>query len=267
MKGITSIICLLMLLAGRCWAQALPAPQQVAWQQAELGIVFHYDLHVFDGKPYKQARNRVTPVPDYNIFNPSRLNTDQWVKAAKDAGYEVQVPFNPGRMDATQEETEIESFNYLEPQADGFRNYLSAKAAQRATPEERLVDRAQLLTLSAPEMTVLVGGLRVLGVGQPEHGVLTAQPGRLSNDYFVNLLDMGTKWKGVDGREGVFEGIDRKTGKAKWTATRADLIFGSHSQLRALAEVYGQSDASAKFAKDFVAAWAKVMNADRFDLR
>ncbi|HJR75019.1 MAG TPA: catalase/peroxidase HPI [Luteimonas sp.] len=188
-------------------------------------------------------------------------------KAAKDAGHDVQVPFNPGRMDASQEETEIESFNYLEPQADGFRNYLSAKAAQRATPEERLVDRAQLLTLSAPEMTALVGGLRVLGVGQPEHGVLTAQPGKLSNDYFVNLLDMGTKWKGVDGREGVFEGQDRKTGKVKWTATRADLIFGSHSQLRALAEVYAASDAKEKFVKDFVKAWNKVMELDRFDLK
>jgi len=188
-------------------------------------------------------------------------------KAAKDAGHDIQVPFNPGRMDASQEQTEIESFNYLEPQADGFRNYLSAKAAKRATPEERLVDRAQLLTLSAPEMTVLVGGLRVLGVGQPEHGVLTSQPGKLTNDYFVNLLDMGTRWKGVDGREGVFEGRDRKTDKAKWTATRADLIFGSHSQLRALAEVYAASDAKEKFVRDFVAAWAKVMELDRFDLR
>lgn len=188
-------------------------------------------------------------------------------KAAKDAGHDVTVPFNPGRMDASQEQTEVESFGYLEPQADGFRNYLSAKAAKRATPEERLVDRAQLLTLSAPEMTVLVGGLRVLGVGQPEHGVLTSQPGRLTNDYFVNLLDMGTKWKGVDGREGVFEGRDRKTGKAKWTATRADLIFGSHSQLRALAEVYAASDAKDKFVKDFVKAWNKVMELDRFDLK
>ena len=130
-----------------------------------------------------------------------------------------------------------------------------------------LVDRAQLLTLSAPEMTVLVGGLRVLGVGQPEHGVLTSKPGTLNNDYFVNLLDMGTKWKGVDGREGVFEGRDRKTGAVKWTATRADLVFGSHSQLRALAEVYASSDAKEKFVKDFVAAWTKVMNLDRFDLK
>ncbi|TKR33654.1 catalase/peroxidase HPI [Luteimonas gilva] len=188
-------------------------------------------------------------------------------KAAKDAGHDIQVPFNPGRMDASQEQTEIESFDYLEPQADGFRNYLSAKAAKRATPEERLVDRAQLLTLSAPEMTVLVGGLRVLGVGQPEHGVLTSQPGKLTNDYFVNLLDMGTKWRGVDGREGVFEGRDRKTDKTKWTATRADLIFGSHSQLRALAEVYAASDAKEKFVKDFVKAWNKVMELDRFDLK
>lgn len=185
-------------------------------------------------------------------------------KAAKDAGHDIAVPFAPGRMDASQEQTEVESFAYLEPKADGFRNYL--RTPNKVAPEALLVDRAQLLTLSAPEMTVLVGGLRALGVGQPEHGVLTARPGTLSNDYFVNLLDMGTKWKGVDGREGVFEGRDRKTDKVKWTATRADLVFGSHSQLRALAEVYASSDAKEKFAKDFVAAWNKVMNLDRFDL-
>ncbi len=186
-------------------------------------------------------------------------------KAAKDAGHDVAVPFAPGRMDASQEQTEIESFAYLEPKADGFRNYLHAPS--KVPPEALLVDRAQLLTLSAPEMTVLVGGLRALGVGQPEHGVLTKKPGTLSNDYFVNLLDMGTKWKGVDGREGVFEGRDRKTGEVKWTATRADLVFGSHSQLRALAEVYASSDAKEKFVKDFVAAWNKVMELDRFDLK
>lgn len=186
-------------------------------------------------------------------------------KAAKDAGHDVAVPFAPGRMDASQEQTEIESFAYLEPKADGFRNYLHAPG--KIPPEALLVDRAQLLTLSAPEMTVLVGGLRALGVGQPEHGVLTKKPGTLSNDYFVNLLDMGTKWKGVDGREGVFEGRDRKTGEVKWTATRVDLVFGSHSQLRALAEVYASSDAKEKFVKDFVAAWNKVMELDRFDLK
>jgi catalase-peroxidase len=184
-------------------------------------------------------------------------------KAAKAADVDVKVPFTPGRMDASQEQTEVESFAHLEPKADGFRNYLRKP---NMTPEEHLVDRAQLLSLSAPEMTVLVGGLRVLNVGQPEHGVLTKKPETLTNDYFVNLLDMGTKWKGVDGRGGVFEGRDRKTDQVKWTATRVDLIFGSHSQLRALAEVYAANDAKEKFVKDFVAAWTKVMNLDRFDL-
>jgi catalase-peroxidase len=183
--------------------------------------------------------------------------------AAKAGGVAITVPFTPGRMDASQEQTEVESFAYLEPRADGFRNYLRDPIM---TPEEHLVDRAQLLTLTAPELTVLVGGLRVLKVGQPEYGVLTTRPGTLTNDFFVNLLDMGTKWKGVDGREGVFEGLDRRSGQVRWTATRADLIFGSHSQLRALAEVYGASDAREKFVKDFVAAWTKVMNLDRFDL-
>jgi catalase-peroxidase len=184
-------------------------------------------------------------------------------KAAKAGGYDVKVPFTPGRTDASQEQTEVESFTWLEPKADGFRNYLRQPIM---TAEEHLIDRAQLLALTAPEMTVLVGGLRVLKVGQPEHGVLTTRPETLSNDYFVNLLDMSTKWKGVDGTEGVFEGRDRKTGSTKWTATRADLIFGSHSQLRALAEVYASSDAKEKFVQDFVAAWTKVMELDRFDL-
>jgi len=183
--------------------------------------------------------------------------------AAKAGGVEVKVPFTPGRMDASQDQTEVESFAYLEPKADGFRNYLRKPIM---TPEEHLVDRAQLLSLTGPEMTVLVGGLRVLNVGQPEHGVLTQRPGMLTNDFFVNLLDMGTKWKAVDGKEGVFEGRDRKSGAVKWTATRADLIFGSHSQLRALAEVYAANDAKEKFVKDFAAAWTKVMNLDRFDL-
>ncbi|MCP8939416.1 catalase/peroxidase HPI [Alsobacter sp. SYSU M60028] len=184
-------------------------------------------------------------------------------QAAKAGGVDVKVPFTPGRMDASQEQTEIESFSYLEPKADGFRNYLRAPIM---TEEEHLVDRAQLLTLSGPEMTVLVGGLRVLQVGQPRHGVLTDRPGALTNDFFVNLLDMRTKWQAVDGSDGVFEGRDRATGTTRWTATRADLIFGAHSQLRALAEVYGSADAKEKFTRDFVAAWTKVMNLDRFDL-
>lgn len=187
-------------------------------------------------------------------------------KAAKDGGHSVDVPFWPGRMDASQEQTDIHSFAPLEPTVDGFRNYVSGK--QRLTVEEALVDRAQLLTLTAPEMTVLVGGLRVLGAnaGQSKHGVFTKLPETLSNDFFVNLLDMGTEWKATSDAKDVFEGRDRKTGEVKWTGTRADLIFGSHSQLRALAEVYATADAKAKFARDFVVAWTKVMNADRFDI-
>jgi catalase-peroxidase len=187
-------------------------------------------------------------------------------KAAKDAGHDVKVPFTPGRMDASQEQTDAHSFAPLEPAADGFRNYL--RGPQLMSPEEALVDRAQLLTLTGPEMTVLVGGLRVLGAnaGQSKHGVFTKKPETLTNDFFVNLLDMSTQWQPVAGSEGVYEGRDRKTNAVKWTATRVDLIFGSHSQLRALAEVYGSSDAKEKFVRDFVAAWTKVMNADRFDL-
>ncbi len=186
-------------------------------------------------------------------------------KAAKAAGFDVKAPFTPGRGDATQEETEIDSFAFLEPKADGFRNYVRKPIM---SIEEHLIDRAQLLNLSAPEMTVLIGGLRVLQVGDGKLGVLTARPGVLSNDFFVNLLDMGTKWKAVDpNNDNLFEGRDRKTGQVKWTGTRADLIFGSHSQLRALTEVYGADDAKEKFAKDFVAAWTKVMELDRFDLK
>jgi len=186
-------------------------------------------------------------------------------KAAKDAGQEVKVPFTPGRMDASQDETDVESFEPLEPRADGFRNYLRGKL--RVTPEELLVDRAQLLTLTAPEMTVLVAGLRVLGANAAKspHGVFTERTGTLTNDFFVNLLDMGTEWKPAAG-EGVYEGRDRKTGEIRWTATRVDLIFGANSQLRAIAEVYGCSDSKEKFAKDFAKAWAKVMELDRFDL-
>jgi catalase-peroxidase len=187
-------------------------------------------------------------------------------KAAKDAGVDVTVPFAPGRGDATQEQTDVESFAPLEPRADGFRNYIAGKR-QFMAPEEALVDRAQLLTLTGPEMTVLLGGLRVLDVnaGGSKHGVFTKQPGKLTNDFFVNLLDMSTEWQPPNADD-VYEGRDRKTKAAKWTATRVDLIFGSHSQLRAFAEVYACADAKEKFVKDFVAAWTKVMNADRFDL-
>ncbi len=187
-------------------------------------------------------------------------------QAAKKAGAAVTVPFTPGRMDASQEQTDVDSFAVLEPIADGFRNYLKGKSTVAA--EVLLIDKAQLLTLTAPEMTVLVGGMRVLNTnfGQPQHGVLTRRPEALTNDFFVNLLDMGTVWKAVSDAGDVFEGRDRKTGTPKWTATRIDLIFGSNSQLRALAEVYGSSDAQAKFVQDFVAAWTKVMNLDRFDL-
>jgi catalase-peroxidase len=188
-------------------------------------------------------------------------------KAAKDAGQDVKVPFSPGRMDASQEQTDVASFAPIEPTADGFRNYRRGK--QRLSDEELLVDRAQLLTLTAPEMTVLVGGLRVLGanVARSRHGVFTRRPETLTNDFFVNLLDMSTQWQPSAGSEGVFEGRDRKTNEVKWTGTRADLIFGSHSQLRALAEVYACADSKEKFAKDFVAAWTKVMNLDRFGLQ
>ena len=187
-------------------------------------------------------------------------------EAARNAGHAVTVPFTPGRMDASQEQTDVDSFAVLEPIADGFRNYQKAKYAVSA--EELLLDKAQLLTLSAPEMTVLVGGMRALNanVGQSQHGVFTQRPGALTNDFFVNLLDMSTSWKPVADAEDVFEGCDRKTGEVRWTGTRVDLIFGSNSQLRALAEVYASSDAQEKFVRDFVAAWTKVMNLDRFDL-
>ena len=188
-------------------------------------------------------------------------------KAARDAGVEVKIPFAPGRMDALQEQTDVDSFAPLEPRADGFRNYIGGKR-QFLKPEEAFVDRAQLLKLTAPEMTVLVGGLRVLGANtdRSRHGVFTQKPGTLTNDFFINLLSMNTQWRPLAGSEGVYEGLDRKTNQAKWTATRVDLIFGSHAQLRALAEVYGSADAKEKFVKDFASAWTKVMNLDRFDL-
>src|SRR5689334_19831091 len=187
-------------------------------------------------------------------------------KAAKDAGHDVKVPFTPGRMDASQEQTDVDSFAPLEPTADGFRNYL--RGEQRLSAEELLVDRAQLLTLTAPEMTVLVGGLRVLGAnaGKSALGVFTRRPETLTNDFFVNLLDMSTEWQPSAGSDGVYEGRERKTNEVKWTGTRVDLIFGSHSQLRALAEVYACADAKEKFVNDFVAAWTKVMDLDRFNL-
>ncbi len=240
------------------------------------------------------ARIRLSPQKDWEVNQPAQLKTvlqkleaiqkdsakkvslaDLIVlggcaaveKAAKDAGVNVKVPFTPGRMDASQEQTDAASFAPLEPRADGFRNYTNSKKIQFMAPEEALVDRAQLLTLTAPEMTVLVGGLRVLGAnaGGSKYGVFTNQPGKLTNDFFVNLLDMGTDWQPA-GSDGVYEGRDRKTKAVKWTGTRVDLIFGSHSQLRAFAEVYACADSKEKFVKDFVAAWTKVMNADRYDL-
>ena len=187
-------------------------------------------------------------------------------QAANDAGHEVTVPFTPGRADASQAQTDTESFAVLEPAADGFRNYSNGRYA--ASAEALLVDRAQLLGLTAPEMTVLVGGLRVLGanVGQSRYGVFTDRPETLSNDFFVNLLDMGTTWRAVSASGDLFEGHDRATGDLKWTATRVDLVFGSNSQLPAIAEVYGSADSRQQFVEDFVAAWDKVMNLDRFDL-
>ena len=187
-------------------------------------------------------------------------------KAAKNAGQDVKVPFTPGRADASQEQTDVESFAVLEPAADGFRNYLKSK--HTASAEEMLVDKAQLLKLTAPEMTALVGGLRVLNSNfdKSKHGMFTKRPETLSNDFFVNLLDLGTGWKATSESENIFEGRDRKTGEVKWTGSRVDLIFGSNSELRAIAEVYGWVDAQEKFVKDFVAAWSKVMELDRFDL-
>lgn len=188
-------------------------------------------------------------------------------QAAKNAGLDISVPFSPGRMDASQEQTDVESFGYLEPIADGFRNYLKTRYAVPA--EALLIDKAQLLTLTAPQMTVLIGGLRVLdiNVGHTPHGVFTTRPGALTNDFFVNLLDMGVEWKPVSDAQQEFEARDRKTGQVKWTGTRVDLVFGSNAQLRALAEFYASADAQEQFVQDFVAAWVKVMNLDRFDLR
>jgi catalase-peroxidase len=188
-------------------------------------------------------------------------------KAAKDAGYDVAVPFAPGRVDATQEQTDAASFAYLEPAADGFRNYF--RTGQRLSPPELMVDRAKLLTLTVPEMTVLVGGMRTLNANaaQAANGIFTSRPGALSNDFFVNLLDMSTQWTKSSASEGIYEGHDRATGKLKWTATPVDLMFGSSAELRAVAEVYAADDGKQKFMQDFVKAWAKVMTLDRFDLQ
>lgn len=188
-------------------------------------------------------------------------------KAAKDAGYSVTVPFTAGRMDASQEQTDVESMGYLEPLADGFRNYRKKRLV--ASTEEMLVDKAQLLTLTAPELTVLVGGFRVLNTNYDgsKHGVFTQTPGKLTNDFFVNLLDMSTAWKATGDDKELYAGTDRKTGQPKWSATRADLVFGSNSELRAIAEVYASADAREKFVHDFVQAWTKVMNLDRFDVK
>jgi catalase-peroxidase len=187
-------------------------------------------------------------------------------QAAKKAGHNLVVPFTAGRTDASQKQTDVESFEALEPAADGFRNYYKPK--HKTSAEEMLVDRSQLLTLTGPEMTVLIGGMRVLNTNfdQSQHGVFTHRPEELTNDFFLNLLDLGTTWKATSDSQNVFEGRDRATGKLKWTGTRADLIFGSNSELRALAEVYGCEDSQEKFMNDFVAAWTKVMNLDRFEL-
>jgi catalase-peroxidase len=184
-------------------------------------------------------------------------------QAGREAGHEVTVPFTPGRTDATQEQTDVESFAVLEPVADGFRNW--ARTGDKVPAEVRLLDKANLLTLTAPEMTALAGGLRALNAGKSEHGVLTDRPGVLTNDFFVNLLDNGMEWKAA-ASEGVFEGRHRGSDTVKWTATAVDLVFGSHSVLRALSEVYASADAQEKFVRDFVAAWDKVMTLDRFDL-
>jgi catalase-peroxidase len=188
-------------------------------------------------------------------------------KAAKEAGQPITVPFTPGRMDASQEQTDVDSIGYLEPIADGFRNYRKSRSGSVVSTEHLLIDKAQLLTLTAPELTVLVGGMRVLNgnFDGSKNGVFTSRPGLLTNDFFVNLLDMSTSWKAISADKEMYEGSDRTTGKAKWAATRADLVFGSNSELRAIAEVYGSADAAGKFIKDFVAAWNKVMNLDRFD--
>ncbi|MGA2152365.1 MAG: peroxidase family protein, partial [Geobacteraceae bacterium] len=283
------------LLKGKILASGLPVSQLVstAWASAS----------TFRGSDKRGGANggriRLAPQKDWEVNQPAQLETvlqalegiqkefngvqsggkmislaDLIVlggcaaveQAARNAGFEVTVPFTPGRTDASQEQTDVASFALLEPAADGFRNYLKTKYT--VSVEELLVDRAQLLTLTAPEMTVLLGGMRVLNAnfGQSRHGVFTKRPETLTNDFFVNLLDMGTTWKAASAADDLFEGRDPLSGELKWTGTRVDLIFGSNSQLRALAEVYGCADSQEKFLHDFVEAWNKVMNLDRFDL-
>jgi len=240
------------------------APQK--YWQVNNSLQLHKVLHALEGikKEFDgaQANGKKVSLADLIVL----AGCAGVEKAAKDAGHATTVPFTPGRMDASQEQTDVESVGYLEPIADGFRNYKRSKFS--VSTEELLIDKAQLLTLTAPELTVLVGGLRVLNTNfdGSRHGVFTSRPGQLTNDFFVNLLDMSTAWKAVSADKELYEGSDRTTGATKWTATRADLVFGSNSELRAIAEVYGSGDAQDKFVKDFVAAWNKVMNLDRFDI-
>ncbi len=231
-------------------------------EPAELGKVLHTLEKVQQEFNSAQSDGKSVSLADLIVLGGSAAIE----KAAKNARHDVQVPFSPGRTDATQAQTDVDSFAVLEPTADGFRNYLGK--GHRRSAEELLVDRAQLLTLTAPEMTVLVGGMRALNanVGQSELGVFTKRPETLTHDFFVNLLDMNTEWQASTASEDVFEGRDRKTGELEWTGTRVDLVFGSNSQLRAVAEVYASDDAQHAFVRDFVAAWNKVMNLDRFDL-
>jgi catalase-peroxidase len=242
---------------------AVNQPQQLAKVLKVIeGIQAAFDSAASGGKSAGKSSGKKVSLADLIVL----AGCAGIEQAAKNAGHAVTVPFTPGRMDARQEDTDVESFAVLEPVADGFRNYLKGKFSVSA--EELLIDRAQLLTLTAPEMTALVGGLRVLNAnhGKAQHGVFTKRPESLTNDFFLNLLDMSTEWKPVSDAKDVFEGRDRKTGKVKWTGTRVDLVFGSNSQLRALAEVYGSADAQKKFVDDFVTAWNKVMSLDRFDL-
>ncbi|RZK77413.1 MAG: hypothetical protein EOO92_12940 [Pedobacter sp.] len=225
-------------------------------------LIVFYSIYPLPCVLYLQKYLYLAPCPDLIVL----AGVAAVEQAAKDAGQPIKVPFSPGRTDASQEQTDVDSFTYLEPIADGFRNYKKGRSV--ASTEELLVDKAQLLTLSAPELTVLVAGMRSLNANYDgsANGVLTKRPGQLSNDFFANLLDMNTAWKATSDDKELYEGYDRNTGETKWKATRADLVFGSNAELRAIAEVYASADAQEKFVKDFVAAWTKVMNLDRFDL-
>ncbi|MBC7398163.1 MAG: catalase-peroxidase, partial [Bdellovibrionales bacterium] len=243
---------------------------------ARIRLVPEKDWAVNNPAETAKVLNRLEGIQkDFNKANAKKVSLADLIvlagssaveQAAKAGGFSVKVPFTPGRMDASQEQTDVSSFAVLEPKADAFRNYYGE--GNLMSPTEMLVDRASLLRLSVPEMTVLLGGMRVLNAnaGQVKEGVLTSKPGTLSNDFFVNLLDMSTKWQKSAKTEGVYEGLDRKSGAMKWTATSVDLIFGSHSELRAVAEVYAARNNKEKFARDFVNAWSKVMLLDRFDL-